>query len=243
MDTQREIADAEKTAEKKSKAQGLWRPVALIAAIVMIIIAAKVLGLGDRLGAMRDWIQALGTWGPAVFVFMYAAAVVAALPGSALTVAAGALFGSVLGVIVVSIASTLGAALSFLVARYFARGAVAGWLSDKEKFRRLDRMTEERGAIIVALTRLVPIFPFNLLNYGFGLTRVPFWTYVFWSWLCMLPGTVLYVVGADVVTKAVVQGEVPWLLVGALVAAAAVLAVLVRQARRKLQDKETNANA
>jgi len=243
VDAQRETADAEKTAEKKSKAQGLWRPVALIAAIVMIIIAAKVLGLGDRLGAMRDWIQALGAWGPAVFVFMYAAAVVAALPGSALTVAAGALFGSVLGVIVVSIASTLGAALSFLVARYFARGAVAGWLSDKEKFRRLDRMTEERGAIIVALTRLVPIFPFNLLNYGFGLTRVPFWTYVFWSWLCMLPGTVLYVVGADVVTKAVVQGEVPWLLVGALVAAAAVLAVLVRQARRKLQNKETNANA
>jgi len=243
MDTQRESADAEKTAEKKDKAQGLWRPIALIAAIVVIIIAAKVFGLGDRLGALRDWIQALGAWGPAVFVFMYAAAVVAALPGSALTVAAGALFGSVLGVIVVSIASTLGAALSFLVARYFARGAVAGWLSDKEKFRRLDRMTEERGAIIVALTRLVPVFPFNLLNYGFGLTRVPFWTYVFWSWLCMLPGTVLYVVGADVVTKAVVQGEVPWLLVGALVAAAAVLAVLVRQARRKLQDRETNANA
>jgi len=243
MDTQRESADAEKTAEKKDKAQGLWRPIALIAAIVVIIIAAKVFGLGDRLGALRDWIQALGAWGPAVFVFMYAAAVVAALPGSALTVAAGALFGSVLGVIVVSIASTLGAALSFLVARYFARGAVAGWLSDKEKFRRLDRMTEERGAIIVALTRLAPIFPFNLLNYGFGLTRVPFWTYVFWSWLCMLPGTVLYVVGADVVTKAVVQGEVPWLLVGALVAAAAVLAVLVRQARRKLQDRETNANA
>jgi len=243
MDTQRESADAEKTAEKKDKAQGLWRPIALIAAIVVIIIAAKVFGLGDRLGALRDWIQALGAWGPAVFVFMYAAAVVAALPGSALTVAAGALFGSVLGVIVVSIASTLGAALSFLVARYFARGAVAGWLSDKEKFRRLDRMTEERGAIIVALTRLAPIFPFNLLNYGFGLTRVPFWTYVFWSWLCMLPGTVLYVVGADVVTKAVVQGEVPWLLVGTLVAAAAVLAVLVRQARRKLQDRETNANA
>jgi len=243
MDTQRESADAEKTAEKKDKAQGLWRPIALIAAIVVIIIAAKVFGLGDRLGALRDWIQALGAWGPAVFVFMYAAAVVAALPGSALTVAAGALFGSVLGVIVVSIASTLGAALSFLVARYFARGAVAGWLSDKEKFRRLDRMTEERGAIIVALTRLAPIFPFNLLNYGFGLTRVPFWTYVFWSWLCMLPGTVLYVVGADVVTKAVVQGEVPWLLVGALVAAAAVLVVLVRQARRKLQDRETNANA
>ena len=243
METPNETAAAEEgTPENKGKAQGLWRPVALIVAIIVIIVAAKVFGLGDRLGALRDWIQALGAWGPVVFVFLYAAAVVAALPGSALTVAAGALFGSALGVVVVSIASTLGASLSFLVGRYFARGAVAGWLSDKEKFRRLDRMTEEQGAIIVALTRLVPIFPFNLLNYGFGLTRVPFWTYVFWSWLCMLPGTVLYVVGADVVTKAVVQGRVPWLLVGALVAAAAVLAILVRHARRKLQEKEPAAS-
>lgn len=215
----------------------------MIAAIVVILIVAKTFGLGERLGALRDWIQALGPWGPVVFVFLYAVAVVAALPGSALTVAAGALFGSVLGVIVVSIASTLGASLSFLVGRYFARDAVAGWLSDKEKFRRLDQLTEERGAVMVALTRLVPIFPFNLLNYGFGLTRVPFWTYVLWSWLCMLPGTVLYVVGADVVTKAVVQGKVPWALVGALVGAGVILAILVRQARRKLQERETKASA
>jgi uncharacterized membrane protein YdjX (TVP38/TMEM64 family) len=168
---------------------------------------------------------------------------VAALPGSALTVAGGALFGSVVGVIVVSVASTLGAALSFLVGRYFARDAVAGWLSGKEKFQRLDKLTEEQGAVIVAITRLVPIFPFNLLNYGFGLTRVPFWTYVFWSWLCMLPGTVIYVVGADAVTKAIVQGEAPWLLIGAVVATAAILAVLVRSARRRLQSREPNANA
>ena len=231
-------ADTAQAQEGKKKSQGLWRPIALIAAIVLIIIAANVFGLGERLGALRDWIQALGPWGPAVFVLMYAVAVVAALPGSALTVAAGALFGSVLGVVVVSVASTLGASLSFLVGRYFARGAVAGWLSDKEKFRRLDKMTEEQGAIIVALTRLVPIFPFNLLNYGFGLTSVPFWTYVFWSWLCMLPGTVLFVVGADVVTKAIVQGEAPWVLIGVLVAAGAALAVLVRQARRKLHDRD-----
>lgn len=235
--------DAENIPGKKSRGQGLWRPIVLIAAIVVILIVAKTFGLGERLGALRDWIQALGPWGPVVFVFLYAVAVVAALPGSALTVAAGALFGSVLGVIVVSIASTLGASLSFLVGRYFARDAVAGWLSDKEKFRRLDQLTEEHGAIMVALTRLVPIFPFNLLNYGFGLTRVPFWTYVLWSWLCMLPGTVLYVVGADVVTKAVVQGKVPWALVGALVGAGVILAILVRQARRKLQERETKASA
>ena len=74
-------------------------------------------------------------------------------------------------------------------------------------------MTREHGAIIVAITRLVPVFPFNLLNYGFGLTGVPFWTYVFWSWLCMLPWTILFVVGADTVTQALSQGRIPWLLI------------------------------
>jgi uncharacterized membrane protein YdjX (TVP38/TMEM64 family) len=223
---------------ERKKVQGLWRPIALLAVIVAIIIMARLLGLGERLGDLRRWILSLGAWGPAVFLLLYAVAVVVALPGSALTVAAGALFGSVLGIIVVSIASTLGASLAFLVSRYFARGAVAQWLSDKEKFQKLDRMTEEHGAIMVALTRLVPLFPFNILNYGFGLTRVRFWTYVFWSWLCMLPGTVLYVVGADTVTKAVVQGQVPWTPLVILLLAAIVLALLVRFARAKLKAKE-----
>jgi len=238
-----ENTETESAPEKKSKAKGLWRPIVLVLALVMILVVARIFGLGERLGALRGWIDGLGAWGPAVFVFLYAVAVVAALPGSALTVAAGALFGSVIGVIVVSIASTLGASLSFLVSRYFARQAVAGWLSTKEKFRRLDQMTEEHGAIIVALTRLVPIFPFNLLNYGFGLTRVPFWTYVFWSWLCMLPGTVLYVVGADAFTKGIAEGRVPWSLIGAVAVAAVVLALLVRYARRKLQARQVNTEA
>lgn len=242
MDEKTDTDNANSTEKGKGKVQGLWRPIALIAVIVAMLIAARVFGIGEHIGALHEWIQGLGSLGPVVFVLLYAVAVVAALPGSALTLAAGALFGSVQGVIVVSIASTMGASLSFLVGRYFARGAVANWLSDKEKFQKLDRLTEQQGAIIVAITRLVPIFPFNLLNYGFGLTRVPFWTYVFWSWLCMLPGTVLYVIGADVLTKAVVEGEVPWPLVAALVATAAILTVIVRQARRRLQERETDSN-
>lgn len=87
----------------------------------------------------------------------------------------------------------------------------------------------------MALTRLVPIFPFNLLNYGFGLTRVPFWTYLLWSWFCMLPGTALYVVGEDAFTKGLAQGKVPWSLMGALAGVAVILTFLVRAARKKLQ--------
>jgi uncharacterized membrane protein YdjX (TVP38/TMEM64 family) len=242
MDEKTDTDTTNSAEESKSKAQGLWRPIALIIVIIVMIPVAKVLGIGEYIGSLRDWIQSLGSLGPVVFVLLYTVATVAALPGVALTLVAGALFGSVKGVIIVSIASTLGASLSFLVGRYFAREAVAGWLSDKEKFQKLDQLTEQQGAAIVAITRLVPIFPFNLLNYGFGLTKVPFWTYVFWSWLCMLPGTVFYVVGTDVVTKAVVEGKVPWTLVAALVATAAILTVIVRQARRRLQDKETDAS-
>lgn len=220
------------------KSLGWWRPVALLAVVIAILVLGRVFGIGGRLEALRDWIATLGPWGPLVFVLVYVVATVAALPGSVLTIAAGALFGSVLGIILVSISATLGASLAFLMGRYFAREAVVGWLGQNQKFQRLDQLTEEHGAIIVALTRLVPIFPFNLLNYGFGLTRVPFWTYVFWSWLCMLPGTALYVVGADAFTKGLAQGKVPWSLIAALAAVAGILTLLVRGARQKLQLKE-----
>ena len=153
------------------------RPVILLALVIAILMVARFLGLADRLGDLRDWIKSLGSLGALVFILIYVVAVVAALPAAPVSVAAAALFGSVWGVILINIGATLGAGLAFLVGRYFARDAVVNWLGHNEKFRRLDQLTEEHGAIIVALTRLVPIFPFNLLNYGFGLTRVPFWTY------------------------------------------------------------------
>lgn len=222
----------------KKKKSGVWKPIVLIVVVGAIIVASQILGLGEKIAQLRGWMSDMGTWGAVIYILIYAAATVAALPGSALTVVAGALFGSVVGVIVVSIASTLGASLAFLVARYFARDAVAQWLEKKETFARLDRMTETHGAIIVALTRLVPIFPFNLLNFGFGLTRVRFVTYVFWSWLCMLPGTVLYVVGADALTMGIAEGKIPWGLIGVLAATAVLIAVIVRIARKHLAVKE-----
>jgi uncharacterized membrane protein YdjX (TVP38/TMEM64 family) len=209
-----------------------------VAAVVALLVLARAFGIGERLGELRHWIQDLGPWGPVVFLLLYAGAVVAAVPGSALTVAAGALFGSALGVIVVIHAATLGASLAFLIARYAARDTIARRLSSNATFQRLDRLTEGHGAVIVALTRLVPLFPFNLLNYGFGLTRIPFWTYVFWSYLCMLPGTILYVVGADAFTQGLSEGRVSWELIGALAVVGILLTTLVRHARRRLREKE-----
>ena len=226
--------------DEKGRGRGLWRPIALIAVIVVVLIVAKVLGLGERLGDLQDWIKGLGVLGYVVFAAIYIVAVVTGIPGSAITIAAGALFGSVVGVILVSIASTVGASLAFLIARYFARDAIARWLSTKDRFNRLDELTEEHGAIIVAITRLIPIFPFNILNYGFGLTRVRFFTYVFWSWLCMLPGTILYVVGTDAFAN-IARGQVPWTLIGIVVGVLVVLTVLGILARRKLKAGEEDA--
>lgn len=228
-----------KQANEQAASGGKGRLVLLGLVILSALVLAKVFGVGERLGELRGWIESLGAWGPLVFIVLYVVAVVFMLPASALTIGAGALFGSVLGISVVSIASTLGAGISFLVSRYFARAAAANWLAKSGRFQQLDQLTEKHGAMIVALTRLVPIFPFTLLNYGFGLTRVPFGTYLFWSWLCMLPGTALYVVGADAITKGVSQGKVPWPLVGGAVVAAIILTILVRTARRKLSSQET----
>jgi uncharacterized membrane protein YdjX (TVP38/TMEM64 family) len=212
--------------------------VVLLALVILVMVLAAVLNVGERLVQLRVWIESLGAWGPIAFIVIYVVATVAALPGSAITVAAGALFGSIAGVAVVSVASTAGAALAFLVSRYSARDAMARRLEADERFRRLDALTETHGAIIVAVTRLVPLFPFNLLNYGFGLTRVRFWTYVFWSWLCMLPGTVLYVVGADAVFSALSESRVPWVLIAVAVSMLVLLTVIARIARRRLRGRE-----
>ena len=125
--------------------------------------------------------------------------------------------------------------MAVLIARYIARESVVKRLSGHETFQKLDRMTREHGAIVVAITRLVPIFPFNLLNYAFGLTGVPFRTYLIWSWLCMLPGTVLYVVGADAVISGLTDGKAPWPLIAVAAVAGLILVFLVRAAKRRLR--------
>lgn len=217
------------------KALGRWLPVFLLTVIVFAFVLGRLYGLGERLSTLQDWIRSMGPWGPAVFVGIFIATALAAFPVFPLSLAAGALFGSVMGTVLVSIAATAGASLGFLVSRYVARDAVARWLSKKEKFRKLDDLIEANGAVVVAFMRLVPVFPFNLLNYGFGLTRVPFRTYLFWSWLCMLPGDILYVGGADAVTKGVVHGRVPWALAAALAVTGLSLMFLIHYTRGRMQ--------
>jgi uncharacterized membrane protein YdjX (TVP38/TMEM64 family) len=239
--------DAGETAqggEPSRRAPGL-RAALLVRILILVagVALARWVGIGEQIGALRGWIEGLGSLGPVVYAAIYAGAVVVAVPGSLLSVGAGTLFGAGVGMAVVSVGATTGASLAFLAARYVGREAVVKRFSHKEIFQRLDRMTEDRGAVIVALTRLIPLFPFNLLNYGFGLTRVRFGTYVFWSWLCMSPGIVVYVAGTDVVVQFLMGGRVPGIVLAVLGGGIVVLAVLVRFAQRKLEQQEPGARS
>ena len=213
-----------------------WRPVALFATVAALGLLAQWLDAAEQLGELRAWIDSLGAWGAVVFGLIYIIGVVAVLPGSALTAAAGALLGSIMGVVVASVAATVGASISFLIARYFARDATLHWLCGRERFRRLNRLTARYGAAAVLLTRLSPFLPFNLLNYSFGLTQVRFWTYVFWSWVGMLPGVIFVVLTSAAVVRAVTRGEVPWVLIYASMAAGIGVTLLVLAARKRLRD-------
>lgn len=211
-----------------------WRPVALFATVAVLAVLAQWLDVARYLVELRAWIERLGVWGPLVFGLIYIVAVVAVVPGSALTAAAGALFGSVVGILVASTAATVGASLSFLIARHFARDATFNWLCGRERFRRLNGLTARYGAIAVLLTRLSPFLPFNVLNYSFGLTRVRFWTYVFWSWVGMLPGVIFVVLASAAVVRALTRGEVPWFLVYASLGAGIAVAALVVWVQKRL---------
>jgi uncharacterized membrane protein YdjX (TVP38/TMEM64 family) len=165
----------------------------VVLGVAAMIAAIKYLSLQERLGTLLRWIDSLGNWGPAAFILIYIAGCVLFVPGSALTLGAGILFGVPRGSIIVSIAATLGATAAFLIARYLAREWVAGKLAAHPKFSAVDQAVASEGWKMVGLIRLSPIFPFSLMNYAFGITRVSLRDYVLASWIGMLPGTVMYV--------------------------------------------------
>ena len=139
-----------------------------------------------------EWIESLGSIGAIAFIGIYILATVAFLPAFILTLGAGVLFGVWWGSVYVFIGATLGAIAAFLVGRYLVRDWVSKKIAGNDKFRAIDRAVGKEGLKIVLLTRLSPIFPFNLLNYAFGVTGVSIQDYIIGS-IGMIPGTMMYV--------------------------------------------------
>ncbi|QDT69823.1 TVP38/TMEM64 family inner membrane protein YdjZ [Planctomycetes bacterium MalM25] len=167
--------------------------IGLVVVVVALAAAFRFLPLAETLSGFLEYVQGLGVWGPVLLAAAYVAATVLMAPGLILTLGAGYVFGVVLGTITVSIGSVLGATAAFLVGRYATRDFVQGLAAKNPRFAAIDSAVAEQGWKIVLLTRLSPLFPFNVLNYLYGATRVSLRDYFLASWIGMLPGTVLYV--------------------------------------------------
>ena len=168
-----------------------WVSAILIVAALVVIM--RVVPVDRGVEAVGAWAKSLGMAGPLVIGAIYIVAALLFVPGSALTLASGALFGPIKGTVTVSLASTSAAALAFLIARYLARAKVERQVKRYPKFNAIDRAIGEGGWKIIALLRLSPVVPFNLSNYLFGLTAIRFWPCVLASWAAMLPGTFMFV--------------------------------------------------
>lgn len=176
---------------------GVWRLLAVAMVLAVLLISSRLFNAEDAIAYALDWVESQGILGYGVLVLLYVIACVLFVPGSLLTFGAGAIYGYFEGFILVSIGSTLGATAAFLIGRYFARDRVALWVGGNEKFKAIDDAVAKEGWKIVILTRLSPVFPFNLLNYAYGLTRVTLPQYMVASWIGMMPGTAIVVyVGA-----------------------------------------------
>lgn len=171
-----------------------WLRLSLVLAVVLILLLSARQWLDrETLAHALSRVQSLGNWGAVILSLFYILACVLFLPGSILTLAAGFLFGIVKGYVVVAVGSVLGAAAAFWIGRTVGREWVRRKVEDNAKFAAIDRAVAQRGFKIVLLTRLSPAFPFNLLNFAYGVTGVTFRDYFWASALGMAPGTVMYV--------------------------------------------------
>ena len=177
------------------------RIVTVVRLLALVIVAARVLPLPRYLLGFVGWLRSAGTVGLMVYVAVYIAACVLFVPGSILTLGAGFVYGVLLGAAVVWIGANLGAALAFILGRTLLRSSIEVKVKGNPRFAAIDRAVGKEGFKIVLLTRLSPVFPFNLLNYAFGLTGVGLRDYLIGTALGIVPGTVMYVYLGSLITS------------------------------------------
>ena len=176
---------------------GRLKPAVVVAGVVVGIVLAWRLGAFDLLSIenidrMDAWFDGLGLWAPVVFILLWVVACVFFLPGLPISIAGGLIFGAFWGTVYTTIGANLGAAAAFLIGRYVARGMVERRIAGSAGLRRIDQGVKRQGWRMLMITRLVPVFPFNIQNFVYGLTDISLGTYVLVSVVCMLPGTIAY---------------------------------------------------
>lgn len=198
--------------------------------IVKIIIALLVLaGLGTLLvktGAieyMKDrqkleaLIQSLGVWGPVAYIGMYALVTITCLSVLPVTLVGGIVFGPIMGTIYTAIGASLGLSLAFLIARYVARKPIEEKFGNSDAFKKINEGVKNEGWFILATTRLLPVFPFGIQNYVYGLTPISFLQYSLLSTLFILPGTSVFVILAGAVASGDTKTAIKYSIIASLI--------------------------
>jgi uncharacterized membrane protein YdjX (TVP38/TMEM64 family) len=223
------------------------RLVLVLAAAAALLVTTRFIDLQEYVRQSLVWVSDLGPAGYVAFGLLYVLAAILFIPGSLLTLGAGAVFGLFHGTLVVIISATLGAGAAFLVGRYLARDWVSAKIEGNEKFQAVDEAVAREGWKIVGLMRLSPIFPFNLLNYMFGLTQVSLKDYVAASFVGMIPGTIMYVyigsLAGDLATLGLAnrsRSSAEWALYVVGLLATVVVSLYVTRVARKALEKRVS---
>jgi len=202
-------------AEKKSP----WIKLVIVAVVLVVaFLIANHFSLFDMLkeGSLRDrvvrldeFFAGLGLWAPIVFIVIWIIGCIFLLPGLPISIAGGLIFGAVWGTVWTTIGANLGAAAAFLIGRYAARDMVAGWVEKNKALKKIDDGVRKQGWRMLLITRLVPIFPFNIQNYVYGLTDIKFSTYLLVTLPSMIPATIAFNFAAGSAREVVLQGGQP----------------------------------
>jgi uncharacterized membrane protein YdjX (TVP38/TMEM64 family) len=213
--------------------------------LIAIILITSALPLKEWSFELNEWLRSLGWWAIPAFILIYILASVVGLPNIALILLAGTVFGLAVGIASASVADTLGAIVCFGLGRTIARKRVKKLMQRYPTFGQLDQAIAQKGWKILLLSRLSPIIPSNVLNYGFSCTKVNFWQYFFFTWLGMIPVIALYVYIGYFGTS-IIGGNNPRSLMfqgGGLLATAGVALYTTRLAKAALSQKEAAEEA
>ncbi len=196
-----------------------WMKLVIVLVVICALLAiANHFGIFDMLkeGSLKDrvvrldsFFRAMGPWAPIAFIAIWVVACILLLPGLPIAIVGGLIFGAVWGSIWSIVGSNIGAALAFLIGRYAARDMVEGWVQKNPTLKKIDEGVKKQGWRMLMITRLVPIFPFNIQNYVYGLTDIPFKTYLLVTFPCMIPGTIAFNFAAGSAREVILSGGQP----------------------------------
>ncbi|MFO7820310.1 MAG: TVP38/TMEM64 family protein [Halanaerobacter sp.] len=189
---------------EENKSNNWMKIVGFVAVIAIVIFIVNKMGYMKYFKSpelLKQAIDGLGVWGPVVFIGMWIASAVFLLPGGALGLVGGLLFGPWLGTTYTIFGATIGAAAAFLAGKYVARDMVKNMVANNPKLQKIDKGVEEEGWRFLMLTRLVPVFPYNVQNYVYALTAVDLLTYTWTTFVFMLPGSLAFSFAGGAITS------------------------------------------